>query len=193
MDEMDFVKKYNITNHAMDRYAERIMGKDDAMDVRLYVKENRDKIVERINKLINYGVLFYEGIIGSHSINQFFIKDRWVVVVDPKNNNVITLYKINLLDDDVTDLFITKTLQRINEDKKEIEETKSKIDEITQKYDEEIEKSQKEIAYYENLIESIKENIESYNTLKNNLSLDISKIEKKLQDDVEVLVQRRHF
>lgn len=192
MDGMDFVK-YNITNHAMERYAERIMGKDDAMDVRLYVKENRDKIVERINKLINYGLLFYEGIIGNHSINQFFIKDRWVVVVDPKNNNVITLYKINLLDDEVTDLFITKTLQRINEDKKEIEETQNTIYEITQKYDEEIEKSQKEIAYYENLIGSIKENIESYNTLKNNLSLDILKVKKKLQDDVEVLVQKRHF
>lgn len=192
MDEMDFVK-YNITNHAMERYAERIMGKDDAMDVRLYVKENRDKIVERINKLINYGQLFYEGSIGRHNVNQFFIKDRWVVLVDPRNNNVITLYKIDLLDDEVTDLFITKTLQRINEDKKEIEETQNTIYEITQKYDEEIEKSQKEIAYYENLIESIKENIESYNTLKNNLSLDILKVKKKLQDDVEVLVQKRHF
>lgn len=192
MDEMDFVK-YNITNHAMERYAERIMGKDDAMDVRLYVKENRDKIVERINKLINYGQLFYEGSIGRHNVNQFFIKDRWVVLVDPRNNNVITLYKIDLLDDEVTDLFITKTLQRINEDKKEIEETQNTIYEITQKYDEKIEKSQKEIAYYENLIESIKENIESYNTLKNNLSLDILKVKKKLQDDVEVLVQKRHF
>ena len=37
-------KAYNITKHARERYAERILNKKDKLEINRYVAENYDKI-----------------------------------------------------------------------------------------------------------------------------------------------------
>ena len=96
--------EYNISVHARQRYAERIMGKEDT-DVNRFVTLNENKIKTDINKLIQYGELIYTGKQsqkdGKGNMVDVFLKDCWVVIADSRIKNVITLYKIDLgLDDE---------------------------------------------------------------------------------------------
>lgn len=54
--------EYKISDHAQKRYAERIIGKDDQIEVNRFVTENKDKIKTDINKMIQYGDMIYAGI-----------------------------------------------------------------------------------------------------------------------------------
>lgn len=40
-----------ITKHAMTRYAERIAGRDELIDINIYIAQNEDKIIDDINKM----------------------------------------------------------------------------------------------------------------------------------------------
>ena len=51
----------NITKHAMQRYAERIMEKEDTTDVLVFIEQHKEKIEEDISKMIEYGELIYTG------------------------------------------------------------------------------------------------------------------------------------
>ena len=86
-----------ISNHAQQRYAERIMDKDNKSDIAVYIANNREKIETDINKMIEYGDLIYSGKIekGANTTD-VYLKDAWVVLVDPNNKKVITLYSIDL-------------------------------------------------------------------------------------------------
>ena len=37
-----------ITKHAMTRYAERIAGRDELIDINIYIAQNEDKIIDDI-------------------------------------------------------------------------------------------------------------------------------------------------
>lgn len=60
MDDMNKVE-YKISSHCEQRYAERIMNKDNKNDINRFIVENREKIKADINKMINYGELIYIG------------------------------------------------------------------------------------------------------------------------------------
>ena len=92
--------EYNISTHAKQRYAERIMGKED-IDINRFVTLNEDKIKTDINKLISYGDLIYTGKQNKGNVVDVYIKDCWVIIADNKAKNVITIFKIDLgLDDE---------------------------------------------------------------------------------------------
>lgn len=192
MDQLEEVK-YNITNHAMERYAERIAGKTDATNIRIYINEHRESINERINKLINYGELIFEGKIRDYSSSKVYYKDHWVIIVDPKNNNVVTLYKIDLGDEEVNDLFVKKTLEKIKAEQKFLikveEDTTNQIKEYKQVIDDNI----NEIEYSRKVIKSLEEVNESYKTLIKNANLNVEKQKKKITDLVDVLIARKQF
>lgn len=61
MESVENINKYSISKHAMERYAERIMGKDTNWDVNKFVLANVSKIETDINKLIQFGTLIYSG------------------------------------------------------------------------------------------------------------------------------------
>lgn len=54
--------EYKISDHAKKRYTERIIGKDDQIEVNRFITENKDKIKTDINKMIQYGNMIYAGI-----------------------------------------------------------------------------------------------------------------------------------
>ena len=53
--------EYKISNHCEQRYAERIMGKDNNGDVNRFIINNKEKIKTDIHKMIQYGELIYTG------------------------------------------------------------------------------------------------------------------------------------
>lgn len=137
--------------------------------------------------------MIYEGKIGDHPVNQYFYKDRWVVLVDPKNNNVITLYKIDLGDDEVSDLFASKILQRINEDKKVLEDVRKEYEQTINSYKDIIEQYKNDIEHYKRLINIAESNVKTFETLTKTSNSDVLKAQKQLNDDIETLIARRQF
>lgn len=86
-----------ITDHAQQRYAERIMDKDTKGDIAVYIANNKDKIHEDINKMVEYGTLIYSGKLErGQGATDVYVKDTWVILVDPNAKKVITLYAIDL-------------------------------------------------------------------------------------------------
>ena len=47
--------KYKISKHASERYAERLRGKDEKIDIHKFISENEDKIKTDLKKLISFG------------------------------------------------------------------------------------------------------------------------------------------
>lgn len=192
MEEKDFIK-YNITSHALERYAERMAGKLNTTDMRIYIMDYRDDIIERINKLINYGELIFEGKIKDHTLNQYYYKDKWVVIVDPKTKNVITLYKIDLGDDEVNDLFTNKMLEKIKEKQEELKDIAEKSVSSQVEYQEIIDTNNADIAYYRKMIKQLEEVNSSYMTLIKNTNIEVDKKKKEIADIVETLISGRKF
>lgn len=183
--------KYNITNHAYERYAERMARKESATDVRIYIADHKDDIAERINKLINYGELIFEGKIKNYPSSQVYYKDKWVVIVDPKTKNVVTLYKIDLGDNEVNDLFVNKTLKRIKEKQEELELAVKQAEANKAEYRSIIDTNNADINYYRKIAKSLEEVNESYNGLIKGVNIEIEKKEKDVADTVELLISGR--
>ena len=48
-----------ISKHAKERYAERIMDRDNKTDVAVFLRDHDDKIQNDIEKMLEYGTLLY--------------------------------------------------------------------------------------------------------------------------------------
>ena len=53
--------EFTISQHAKERYAERIMDKTHPTDVHIYINDNENKIITNINKMIEFGELIHSG------------------------------------------------------------------------------------------------------------------------------------
>lgn len=127
------LKKLSYTKHARERYAERIMGRDNTRDINAYVAENSDKIDKDIAKLILYGEEIFTGKPSFNNPKQhnctYVLNDFWVIVIDTQDDKVVTLYRIDLgAGEDIDKVFRDKLLQYINEAKAVAEKTRLEID-----------------------------------------------------------------
>ena len=52
---------YTVSKHAKERYTERIMEKATSNEINTFLVQNEDKIINNINKMIQYGELIYTG------------------------------------------------------------------------------------------------------------------------------------
>lgn len=186
---------YNITNHAYERYAQRMVGKDNPTDIRTYINNHKKDIQEWISKLINYGELLYEGRLNlkDNPINQIYFKDYWIIFVDPKNKNVITLYRIDFGDEEVNKLFVQKKLEQLDDMKKCLSRTKENVDKEIVEYQSIIDNNELDIKYYRSQIKSLKAINEGYEILIKNSNLEVNKVENEISKLVDSLVMRRTF
>ena len=130
--------EYTISAHAKQRYAERIMGKED-IDVNRFITLNEDKIKTDINKLIQYGELIFTGKQtnkdGKSSMVDVYLKDCWIVLADSRIKNVITLYKTDLgLDDEFNKAYISKMMEKLNANKSVLESVQQQVQEESNTY-----------------------------------------------------------
>lgn len=189
--------EYNISAHAKTRYAERIMGKEDA-DVNRFVTLNEDKIKTDINKFIQYGELIYSGKQaqkdGKGNVVDVFLKDCWVVLVDNRIKNVITLYKIDLgLDDDFNKAYISKMIEKLNANKEALENAKQQVQAESNTYREMIEDAETQIKEYRTMIKNLEELCVGYRTVIDNNNVKIAKANKDVTDVINTLINKREF
>lgn len=184
-------KKYNITNHAYERYAERMANKEQKTDMRIYIANHKDDINDRIHKLIHFGELIYEGKVGDHAKSHVYYKDRWIIIVDENKNNVVTLYKVDLLDDEVSDLFANKVLIQIKQQQTNLYIEKVKVQQRINSFEQKIEENKTEIAYLKKLIKQYEEKNEAYTKMINTENIEVTKLEKNINQLVETLIRGR--
>ena len=198
MNDVTNTLEYKISTHARQRYAERIMGKDDIGDINRFINNNEEKIKSDIHKLIYYGQSIYSGKQsqkdGKGKVLDVYLKDCWVVLVDNSSNVVVTLYKIDLgLDDEFNKAYISKMLEKLNESKKELENVQQQVESETNMYKELIVDAENQINEYKSMIKNLEELCSGYNTVIGNNHVKITEANRKVADIVNTLVNKREF
>lgn len=189
---------YKISQHAKQRYAERIMDKDSKNDINRFIVENEDKIKTDINKMIEYGSLLYIGKQsqkdGKGNVLNVFLKDCWVVLVDIRAEVVVTLYKIDLgLDEEFNKAYISKMMEKLNGCKKVLEDTQLQVQAESNTYREMINDAEAQIHEYKSMIKNLEEMCTGYKTIVENNSVKIVQANRDVADCVNLLIGKKEF
>jgi hypothetical protein len=129
---------YTFSAHAIQRYVERVIGKENALEVNTYIAEHKDKINADLNKMMKYATLFYQGknprpnkINGSDV--RLLSNGSWILV-SSLDNNLITLFKIDLGvdDEELNKAYVNKLIEKYQlakeEQQKVFEEKQAEIE-----------------------------------------------------------------
>ena len=190
--------EYNISKHAMERYAERIMDRDHKVDVNRYVLENESKIKEDINKMIEFGQIIYCGKQTKENKKQtiisVFVKDCWIVLVDVNSGVVITLYKVDLgLDDEFNKLYVNKMLDSLERANEVLHTTESEVKEEANTYNALIADNESMINDYKSNIKALEELNTAYSEVIDKSRVKLSIAEEKVIEIVNKLIGKKEF
>lgn len=198
MEAVENVITYTISKHASERYAERIMGKEDNLDVNRFITLNEDKIKTDINKMIEYGSLIYQGKQtqkdGKSNMIDVYLKDCWVVLADSRTKNVITLYKIDLgFDEEFNKLYVSKMMEKLNAYKEALANTKQQVQTESNTYREMIADAEVQIKEYRGMIKNLEELCTSYKTIVDNNNVKIAQANKGVADVINTMIGKKEF
>ena len=198
METNESVIKYTISNHCKQRYAERIMGKDDNIDINRFITLNEEKIQTDISKMINYGELIYTGRQtqkdGKGNILDVFLKDTWVILVDSRTKNVITLFKIDLcLGDEFNEIYVSKMIEKLNANKENLARVQQQTQEESNTYKEMIDEAEIQIKDYKSMIKNLEGLCEGYRAVIENNNVKVTQANKDVADVVNTMIGRKEF
>lgn len=173
------------------------MGKED-IDANRFVTLNEKKIKTDINKLIQYGDLIFTGKQSNKdnkgNVVDVYLKDCWVILVDSKAQNVITLYKIDLgLDDEFTRTYIAKMIEKLNANKEVLEGVQKQVQEESDTYKEMINNAETQIKEYRSMIKNLEELCVGYRTIIDNNIVKLAQANKSVTEVINALVNKREF
>ncbi len=188
----------NISRHAQERYAERIMDKDDVQDMNLFISNHIQKITEDINKMIEYGELLYEGRSikkeWHNSIVRIYMRDNWIVVVDRDKQNVITLFTVDLgVGQEMNDLYISKIKEQLSNAKVVFSEKCNEIDKQKEVYESLIAENTDMITEYNRVVNSLVEQNNGYQNLLKELDTNKDIAEQEVRRIIGILTTRSVF
>lgn len=190
--------EYKISKHCEERYAERIMDKDNANNINRFVMDNREKIKTDINKMIEFGECIFVGKQsqkdGKGKVLNVYLNGCYVILVDSSNETVVTLFKIDLgLGDDFNREYISKMMDKINESKKELENIQLEVLKESNMYKELIDSTEAQINEYKSMIKNLEELCNGYATVIGNNNVKISQANRKVADYVNSLINKKEF
>lgn len=189
---------HTISKHAKERYAERIMGKDSTIEINTFLVQNEDKIINDINKMIQYGELIYTGKQTQKDNRTYsvevYLNGLWVIIIDIKTKNVITLYKIDLgVDDEFNQEYVNRMMDKFNAAKENLEVITSKIDKENDSYKTMIEQNIEQINEYKSYIKNLEELNIGYKTIIDNNTVRVRVADKEVADILNKLIGKKEF
>lgn len=189
---------FTISTHAKNRYAERILGKDDNNEIQRFIVENEEKIKTDINKLIEYGEKIFTGKQsqkdGKGKVLDVYIKDLWVVLVDNQDNVAVTIYKIDLgLGNDFNIEYVKKYIDKIHEVQSEFSSVQMQVLEESNMYRKMIDESQEQIREYKGFIKNLEELCTAYQSIIDNNTVRVVQANRVVADTVNQLVAKKEF
>jgi hypothetical protein len=188
---------YSLTQHVRERYAERIMGRDNKADIQSFIAQHEVKIYDDIEAMIKHGTVIYEGPqvrSNNKSPCKYILRNDWLVVVDTQNKKVVTLYKIDLgAGLEFNQIYINTMLSKLDDAKKKASEKTGVLKQIEQSYQEAIEENEILIVDYKRKIKSLEDqNISLKNLLqeeKNNIAI----AEEEIRDIISIMTTGTKF
>lgn len=196
------MSKFVITQHCKERYAERIMNKEEKSDIAVYVAQNQEKIETDINKMLEFGELIYVGFIRDRSDEalrekkevRVYICGTWVLLTDKTDQKVITLYKIDLnIGEDFNKQYVSAKKNLIDEARHHLEEVTEEYNEYKQQYRDIIQECESKIAEYKNAIAKLNTQKQSYQTLIDTGDLNVKEASEKVRMQIMELVCKKEF
>lgn len=188
---------YSISEHAKQRYSERIMDKDSKTEILRSAVVNADKIEEDINTMIEHGEELYTGKSVSEYNNNdvtIFMCGTWVIIVDKKANKVVTLYKIELnLGEEFNKSYVQKLLEKFYTERDKVEAIKVQNLDTEITYTDLITQNDATISEYRKIIKSLEEQNNSYKTLVKELHTNEAVASEELRRVLGMLVGRKIF
>ena len=192
---------FSLSQHAKERYAERIKDLEDKSTIAVWVTQNEQKIIDDVAKMIEYGELLYSGV--STSANQpqdnandivdIYLNGLWVIILNKNKNQVITLYPIDLgiNDEEMNKIFTQRLKIKIEEANNYYEEVKKSVLKQKQDLQDQIADNESAIANYKKLIQGLEEYNETSRELilKSNAQLKVA--ENGIRDLICKLIGRK--
>lgn len=189
----------NITRHAKERYAERVMDKSSNHDIQKFINEHEQKIHDDIEKMIAFGTLIYSGKQTqkdnkSSNIIDVYVNGCWIILFDSANENVITLYKVDLgADEEFNNTYVQKMMERITEAKALYEEVQSGVTTENAEYKVLIEENIAQINLYRNYIKNLEELNAGYKAIIDNNIVKINMANTAVGAVVNKLIGKKEF
>lgn len=189
---------YTISMHCKTRYAERILGKDDANEIQRFIVENEEKIKTDINKMIEYGEKIFTGKQsqkdGKGKVLDVYIKDTWVILVDTQNGVIVTVYRIDLgLGNDFNTEYVKKYIDKIHEVQAEFSSIQMQVLEESNMYRIMIDESQAQIREYKGFIKNLEELCAAYQSIIDNNTVKVAQANRVIADTVNTLIAKKEF
>ncbi len=153
--------KYKLTEHVKQRYAERIMDREEKIDILTFVNKHQEKIFTDIEKMIEYGEIIYEGVSTkdyNKSVVQVVLNGCWILILDPKKETVVTLFEIDLgLGKEFNEEYIGKLLAKLRDAKARYNEKVAELDQRVKGFNELIDENDEKIREYRAYIKSLEQ------------------------------------
>jgi hypothetical protein len=196
------MKEYTMENtkismHAKERYAQRLMDKDNKSDMAIFIAQHEQKIKEDIIKMIKYGTLLYTGKSTCEFNKQtvdIFLNGTWVIIVDVAKANVVTLYSIDLgLGNEFNNEYIKRLLDKLNAAKEEFDMVMTGI--MTQKetYSSIINENTEQINEFKQMIKNLEKQNQAYFDVIDSLEADKVVAEKNIRDIIAIMTGKKIF
>lgn len=194
--------KYIITQHCKERYAERIMDKNERNDIAVYVARNQEKIENDINTMMQYSELLYTGYLRDRSDEairekkevRVYLCGTWVLLADKLNNKIITLYKIDLkVGEDFNKQFVAAKKVAIDEARAKVNEVAESYCQFRNQYRDIIQECESKIAEHNNAIKKLTCQKNAYQALIDNSDIEVKEANEALKTQIMELVCKREF
>lgn len=189
---------YTVSKHAKERYTERIMDKATANEINTFLVQNDDKIVNDINKMIQYGGLIYTGKQtqkDGRSYNvEVYLNGLWIIIVDLKSKNVITLYKIDLgVDDEFNQEYVRRMMDKFSAAKENVELVTYEVEHENDSYESLIRQNTDTINEYKSYIKNLEELNAEYKTIIDNNNVKIRMADREAVEVLNKLIGKKEF
>ena len=189
---------YSVSLHCEQRYAERLMGKDDKNDINKFIVENKEKIKTDLNKMIAHGDCIYTGKQsqkdGKGKVLDVYLKNTWVVLVDSQAKIIVTVYRIDLgCGEDFNQQYISRMMEKLDINKKDLEDVQLAILQESNMYKEMIADSQGQISEYKTMIKNLESLCTAYQEIIDNNIVKVSQANKEVAETVNTLIGKKEF
>ena len=153
-----------LTQHAKERYAERIMEYGEKPDVMVFIAQNEEKIQKDIEKMVEFGELLYSGpTFKDNQIVNVYLNGLWVIILSSDHKTVVTLYPVDLgIGEELNKTFVKAAQQKIHELNDEYEVIRKEVDNTIRDHQEMIKDNENIINENKKIIKCLEEQNESY-------------------------------
>jgi hypothetical protein len=189
-------EEYKLSQHVKERYSERIMSKEEAFDINIFINNNLQKIKDDIMKMLEHSALIYTGKTSTNNnrIVEVYLSGTWVLILDPGKKIVVTLYKIDLgLDEDFNKEYVSRFGEKITKKSLEVINRTNDSKETTTEYKAFIEDNNQQIKEYRKYIKNLEDTNIAYEQLIKDMQFRVSIAEKELRDTVLSLIGKKEF